>query len=268
MGRKVLPLDAGTLHLLPEPCRQCVFWELGVRARPRGSEEAGLQKEAWLSSVMLEWGPAGHVLTVDGEPAAYSLYAPARFLDQAATQAARPVSRDAVLLAVLAVDPAFEGQGIGRVLLQAMARDLSKRKVRAIEAFADRAWTGRACHIPAGFLEACGFQVVRDHPRFPLMRMDLRTALRWKDAREAALEALRVPVPSQPALRPTPTADRSPERAVDWEAAGRTALAGRRWPRLGRPLRDQQARPCSRRPGLLVACDGLALVSQVMRISR
>jgi hypothetical protein len=48
--------------------------------------------------------------------------------------------------------------------------------------------------------------VVRDHPRYPLMRMDLRTALRWKDAREAALEALRVPAPAQPALRPAPTA--------------------------------------------------------------
>jgi hypothetical protein len=90
-----------------------------------------------------------------------------------------------------------------------MARDLTKRKVRAVEAFADRAPTRRDCLVPAGFLEASGFQVVRDHPRYPLMRMDLRTALTWKDAREAALEALRVPgsVP-QPALRPVPSSRR------------------------------------------------------------
>ncbi len=123
MGRKVVALNVETLDLLPAPCRQCVFWELGPKARPLGSEEAGLQKEAWLSSIVLEWGAAGHVLLVDGAPAAYSLYAPARFLEQATSQAARPVSRDAVLLATLAVWPPFEGQGIGRALLQAMARD-------------------------------------------------------------------------------------------------------------------------------------------------
>ena len=205
MGRKLVPLGTETLDLLPEPCRRCVFWELGAKARPRGSEDAALQKEAWLSSVAVEWGPAGHVLSVDGEVAGYSLYAPTHFLDQVGSQAARPVSRDAVLLATLAVLPAFEGQGIGRVLLQTMARDLGKRKVRAVEAFADRHPVGRHCRIPAGFLEASGFQVVRDHPRYPLMRMDLRTALTWKDAREAALEVLRVPAPAQPALRPVPS---------------------------------------------------------------
>jgi GNAT superfamily N-acetyltransferase len=208
MGRKVVPLGVETLDMLPDPCRRCVFWELGPGARPRGSEEAGLQKEAWISSIVLEWGPAGHVLSVDGALAGYSLYAPTRFLEQVGIQAARPVSRDAVLLATLAVEPSFEGQGIGRVLLQTMARDLSKRKVRAVEVFADRAWTGRRCHVPAGFLEASGFQVVREHPRYPLMRMDLRTALTWKDAREAALEALRVPAPGQPALRPVPSSRR------------------------------------------------------------
>jgi GNAT superfamily N-acetyltransferase len=213
VGRKVVALNIDTLDLLPTPCRQCVFWELGPKARRRGSEEAGLQKEAWLSSIVLEWGAAGHVLLVDGEPAAYSLYAPARFLEQVGSQAARPVSRDAVLLATLAVSPKFEGQGIGRVLLQSMARDLIKRKVRAVEAFADRVWTRRNCHIPIGFLEACGFQVVREHPRYPLLRMDLRTVLRWKDAREAALEALRVPA-AQPALRPVPSSS-PPARVPD-----------------------------------------------------
>jgi GNAT superfamily N-acetyltransferase len=210
VGRKLVPLGIETIDLLPQPCRRCVFWELGARARPRGSEDAGLQKEAWLSSVGLEWGPAGHRAVDRQDVAGYSLYAPTRYLDQVGFQAARPVSRDAVLLATLAVAPEFEGQGIGRVLLQTMARDLTKRKVRAIEAFADRVPSGRDCRIPAGFLEASGFQVVRDHPRYPLMRMDLRTALRWKDAREAALEALRVPAPAQPALRPVPAA-RPPE---------------------------------------------------------
>ena len=207
MGRRLTPLDTATLDQLPDPCGRCTFWELGMRPAPRGSDAAEEQKEAWLSSVVLEWGPVGHVLTVDGVMAGYSLYAPARFLDQIGSQAARPVSRDAVLLATLAVQPEFTGQGLGRVLLQAMARDLTKRKVRAAEAFADRSWNGRACHIPAAFLEASGFSVVREHPRYPLMRMDLRTALTWKDVGETALGRLRVPVPSAPALRPVPVSE-------------------------------------------------------------
>jgi GNAT superfamily N-acetyltransferase len=210
MGRRLIPLDAHSLDQVPETCRHCTFWELGIRAARRGSDEAGTQKEAWMSSVVLEWGTVGHVISVDGTVAGYSLFAPARFLDQVGSQAARPVSRDAVLLATLAVEPEFAGQGLGRVLLQAMARDLTKRRVRAAEAFADRAWNGRRCHLPAAFLEASGFQVVREHPRYPLMRMDLRTALTWKDVGEAALGRLRVPVPS-PALRPVPASNPVPD---------------------------------------------------------
>lgn len=204
MGRRVRPLDAQSIDRLAWPCRRCAFWELGARAAPTLSERAAAQKDAWLSSVLLEWGYAGHVITVDEAFAGYSLFGPASDLEQVGSQAARPVSRDAVLLATLAVEPAFQGQGIGRVLLQAMARDLTKRKVRAAEAFADRAWAGRSCFIPSAFLEANGFQVVRDHPRFPLLRMDLRTALRWKDVGEAALDRLRAQVPPKPALRPVP----------------------------------------------------------------
>ena len=40
LGRKLVPLGPETLDLLPAPCRRCVFWELGAKARPRGSEEA------------------------------------------------------------------------------------------------------------------------------------------------------------------------------------------------------------------------------------
>jgi GNAT superfamily N-acetyltransferase len=204
MGRRVIPLDERALDQLTDPCRSCAFWELGMRAAPTGSDAAGTQKEAWISSILLEWGYVGHVIAVDGVFAGYSLYGPAASLDQVGSQAARPVSRDAVLLATVAVEPAFQGQGIGRVLLQTMARDLTKRRIRAAEAYADRAWTGPSCFLPAGFLEANGFQVVRDHPRYPLLRMDLRTALSWKDVGEAALDRLRGQVSPQPALRPVP----------------------------------------------------------------
>jgi hypothetical protein len=50
---------------------------------------------------------------------------------------------------------------------------------------------------------------VRDHPRFPLLRMDLRTALSWKDVGEAALDRLRAQVQPKPALRPVPANDQT-----------------------------------------------------------
>jgi GNAT superfamily N-acetyltransferase len=220
VGRRLTPLDTASVGRLPEPCRHCAFWELGMRAPRRGSDEAGQLKAGWVARVVREWGPAGHLISVDGVLAGYSLYAPAEFLDQIGSQAARPVSRDAILLATVSVEPDFTGQGLGKVLLQAMARDLTKRKVKAAEAFADRAWDGRACHMPAGFLEASGFSVVREHPRFPLMRMDLRKALSLKDVGEAALERLRVPVPQAPSLRPVPAEFRNADFRND-EAPGR-----------------------------------------------
>ena len=186
MGRKLVPLGAETLDLVPEPCRRCVFWELGAKARPRGSEDAALQKEAWLSSVVLEWGPAGHVVSVDGEVAEATRCPHASAGAGRGSEAARPVSRDAVLLATLAVGPGSGGRG---VLLQTMAPRPDQAQGAGGGGVRDRADPARLPR-PAGFLEASGFQVVRDHPRYPLMRMDLRTALTWKDAREAAREAL------------------------------------------------------------------------------
>ena len=67
MGRRLIPLDAQSLDQLPEACRHCTFWELGMRAARRGSDEAGGQKEAWMSSVVLEtqsWAATGPVISV------------------------------------------------------------------------------------------------------------------------------------------------------------------------------------------------------------
>ena len=53
---------------LPTRCRNCVFWELdpvsGERACDSGAAE--LEKEAWLSDTLLEWGSCGQLVYVDG----------------------------------------------------------------------------------------------------------------------------------------------------------------------------------------------------------
>jgi hypothetical protein len=76
LGRKLIPL--GTRDARPGTDAMPALRLLGAGGQGAAAWVGGraLQKEAWLSSVVLEWGPAGHVVSVDGEVAGYSLYAP------------------------------------------------------------------------------------------------------------------------------------------------------------------------------------------------
>jgi hypothetical protein len=70
-------------------------------------------------------------------------------------------------------------------------RDLTRRGVKAIEVFGEqRPGSEPGCLIPADFLRGVGFKTIRPHPRFPRLRMELRSAMTWKEDVEAALEQL------------------------------------------------------------------------------
>jgi len=109
-----------------------------------------------------------------------------------------PVSADAVLLMTARVLPQYAGGGLARMLLQATAKDLTRRGIRAIEAFGLAAGGGMgdpgeptaSCLIPADLLLAVGFKTVRQHYRFPRMRLELKTALSWREDVELALERI------------------------------------------------------------------------------
>ena len=101
-----------------------------------------------------------------------------------------PVSADAVLLMTARVLSEFSGGGLGRMLIQGMAKDLTRRGVRAIEAFGDKEWTAPACVLPVDYLLAVGFKTVRPHHRHPRLRMELRSTLSWREDVEVALERL------------------------------------------------------------------------------
>jgi hypothetical protein len=62
--------------------------------------------------------------------------------------------------------------------------------LRAVEATGARMPTS-TCVLPEGFLRAVGFVVLHEHPRYPLLRLDLRQTVRWQDAMEQALERVR-----------------------------------------------------------------------------
>ncbi|MGH3937254.1 MAG: GNAT family N-acetyltransferase, partial [Pseudonocardiaceae bacterium] len=131
-------------------------------------------------------------------------YAPPGAVPRAAAFPTSPVSADAVLLTALQVASEFSGGGLGRMLVQAVAKDLTRRGVRAIEAFGDaQVHEESSCVVPAAFLQQVGFKTVRPHPRWPRLRLELRTALTWKEDVEAALERLLTSVtitPVHPAL--------------------------------------------------------------------
>ena len=94
------------------------------------------------------------------------------------------------------------GSRIGRALLQGVAKDLTKRGVRAIEAFGDERWESPACVLPADHLRAVGFKTVRPHSRWPRLRLELKTAVSWREDVEVALEKLLGSMSNDPLLRP------------------------------------------------------------------
>ena len=192
MSRRVVNVTLDNLDDLSPRCRTCVFWELDQAARDRATEagDPGLEKEAWVSALLLQWGSCGKVLYVDDVPAGHVLFAPPAWVPRAVSFPTSPVSPDAVLLMTANVLPDFTGAGLGRMLVQAVARDLTRRGVRAIEAFGDQQYDGRACVLPAAHLLAVGFKTVRPHHRFPRLRLELKTALSWREDVEVALERL------------------------------------------------------------------------------
>lgn len=183
MARRLASITLDNIEDLAWPCRTCVFWEAGHRAPP------GVTKDDWLSAVLLDWGSCGRILYVDGEVAGFALYAPPEYIAGVPGYATSPVSADAILLMTARILPEYTDAGLGRILLQSVVKDaLSRRGVRALEAFGDASGQEMQCVLPSGFLTAVGFKTVHHHPRYPRLRLDLRTVLSWRGDVEVALE--------------------------------------------------------------------------------
>jgi len=209
MSRKVVRLTLDHLEEFTAPCRSCLFWELDPVRRERVAE-ATAEKDAWVSQVLREWGSCGRVVLVDDVPAGYAIYAPEAFVPGAAGFPTAPVSPDAVLLTMIHVEPAYRGGGLARMLVQATARDLVERGgIGAVEAFGDPSGRGGRCLLPVEFLGSVGFKTHRPHLTAPRMRMDLRSAISWKDEVETAFGRLVGAMRPKSARGPAPKATRA-----------------------------------------------------------
>ena len=138
---------------------------------------------------------------VDGVPAGYVLYAPPLYVPRSVAFPTSPVSGDAVLLMTASILDEFTGGGLGRMLVQGVAKDLTRRGVKAIEAFGDRRREDGSCVLPADYLLAVGFKTVRPHHHYPRLRLELKSTVSWREDVEVALERLLGSMTPERALR-------------------------------------------------------------------
>ncbi|MCZ4549561.1 GNAT family N-acetyltransferase [Gordonia rubripertincta] len=207
MSVTIAPLTMDGFENLPPHSRRCVFWEMDpnlIPDNPGGvAFESEFDKEAWVSMILLEWGTCGQVAVsrTTGKVVGAAFYGPPRSVPRSLLFPTSPVSPDAVILNSLWVDPGYDDAAAA--LTQAVIIDLTRRGVRAIEAFGivrsahtspnqdpeNDAICAR-CMIDAHFLKGEGFDVVSAHHRYPRLRLALDNDLGWKAGVESALEKL------------------------------------------------------------------------------
>jgi GNAT superfamily N-acetyltransferase len=205
--RKVERLTLDNLAELPGHCSSCVFWELDPVRREQVRGHEAEEKAAWVSGMLREWGSVGRVVRVDDVVVAHVLWAPSLYLPGSDCFATAPVSTDAVLMAGAYVDPQYRGQGLGRVLVQSMAKDLINRGgIGAVETFGALRPRQDTCVLPADFLLGVGFRTHRGHQSYPRMRMDLKSTVTWREEFGSAAERILgvVKSPVRPAPLPAP----------------------------------------------------------------
>lgn len=168
----------------PEPL-SAVFWELDEEPKV----EPRFEKEEWFSMALLEWGSCGKLAYEEGAAVGFAEYAPPGMFPRLGKFRCGRVSGDAIYLSYCYVTPERRGSGLGSTMVRAVARDLLERGVRAVEAVGDREG-GPGWVLPTTFLARNRFSVVRDDARYPLMRLDLETALMPEEAEEAVAMSL------------------------------------------------------------------------------
>jgi GNAT superfamily N-acetyltransferase len=209
MARRIRSLTPARVADLPDDCGSCGFWESDEAFGPGCGATCDPEAlRSWVSLVLREWGDCGRIAYADGEAIGFAKYAPARYFPQAVRMPTGLPSEGAVLLACLHVGAGVRHAGVGKVLVQAVLRDLSSRGEKVVEAYAAVDVTDRKATpmMTVEFLLKQGFTVVRPHPLYPLMRIELKTLAAWTENIEAVLESLQLPVLGRD-RRPEPAAN-------------------------------------------------------------
>ncbi|WP_020141633.1 GNAT family N-acetyltransferase [Terracoccus sp. 273MFTsu3.1] len=201
--RELRPLTPDAVGDLVGACAPCTFWQTVPR---NGHSDAGHPLDVlaeWVETVTAEWGPPGRIAYVDGTPAGHVVLAPARHVARLAAFPTSPQDPSTLMLVTAVTRPEYAGRGLRKALVQSAEKDALRHRTRSLEAVAARplAVSRHACVLDVAFLEKVGFRVERDHPAYPRLRIDLRTAITLRDGAAAAIVRALDRVPG---VRPVP----------------------------------------------------------------
>jgi hypothetical protein len=195
-----LPLCASRQSLLPAACRDCAWWQTTGGGRG-DTDAAGEKRRQWMTALESTWGSTG--LLLEGGNAAKSgglppeqagltdrstdpvMTASIHFAPAAAVPRLRdipfaPLAPRSVLLFCLRSEGGRGKPQAKRLLHKALER-LKERDIQEVYAFASFSGSpedlDRCEFFSLRFLEANGFQRLRDNGDIYLMRADLRGLL-------------------------------------------------------------------------------------------
>lgn len=163
----------------------------------------------WADAAVEDWGACGVAVRRGGRLLGYLLLAPAWSTPIGGASSATPVSSDAAVVVKVWIDPEAQGAGVDRQLVQAAAGFAHERRIAALEAVGTYG-PGTCAVWSVSWLRRTGFQLIRNHPLHPLLRLDLSSTVGWPQLesgwrRLAAL--LQRPGPAEPAGNPWRTGE-------------------------------------------------------------
>ena len=177
MARKTVPIREENLGDIPDQCRSCSHWSMKTRDN--------------IERLLREWGSCGFILYENKKPAGFVIYGPAKYFPKSGLYPVSPISRDAVFISCLYVEPGARDKGSGKRLLNAVEKDALEREFVALEALAGRDQDTPPA-VPVEFFIDNGFYVLRDDRRHPLVRLDIKSLAAWREKAEEAIERLTV----------------------------------------------------------------------------
>ncbi|MGP6174218.1 hypothetical protein [Corynebacterium sp. A21] len=202
MGARLYPIDAQHLGLMHPRAARSVFWECDPETAVKvcGSGDPIFEKEAWLATTTHNYGCCGFSISGPSPLDPVSLervvgtvfYCSPGDAPGAEQLPTAPVSEDAEIITSLFLDLGRAGEGLESVLLDAAIMELVTKDASAVEAFGLRedyiedpghpmsptvaeivARAGEIGLIGVSYLESAGFQVIREHPVLPRLRLEI-----------------------------------------------------------------------------------------------
>ena len=144
----------------------------------RGRTQGVPRKLALLDRGRGIFGSYAKVLLEDDEPVAYAQFGPLSAYPRAShireLYSRLPAAPLPAIITCIATTAGARHRGHGRRLVEAVVDDLEARGFAAIETYPDLSQPADATSAARpGFWQSCGFTLVIDDPRFPVMRREL-----------------------------------------------------------------------------------------------